>query len=159
MTLREIYRLGIEETERLRRGKPLETEELRLRAGLPPASMVMFTPPMPAIGATTQNAKPNIWDEKPGDQGDPITLDEKLDQVRAAGTAERGNSILWRESAAADSVTKINRSNHRRRGRPPVVISGQLSLADQPGLSLRKRAALLGVSRMTVLRRNRVKFK
>ncbi len=53
------------------------------------------------------------------------------------------------------AVTKIRTPNHRRRGRPRAAVPRQLSLADQEGLSLRKRAALMGVSRMTVWRWDR----
>ncbi len=74
-----------------------------------------------------------------------------------AGIMNQVETFSSGESVGGEGVTKINRSKHRRRGRPPVLVEGQLSLADQKGLSLRKRAAILGVSRMTVSRRDRKK--
>ena len=54
-------------------------------------------------------------------------------------------------------VSKIRASQHTGRGRPHLTVPRQLSLADQKGLSLRKRGVLLGVSAATVLRRDREK--
>jgi hypothetical protein len=134
MTLREIYRLGIEETERLRRGKPLETEELRHRAGLPPASTGIYS-------ACQEVAT--------------LLSDQLYVDIKPENTPTLALELLPKKTpGVSEAVTKIKRSNHKR-GRPLVVIPNQLSLADQPGLSLRKRAEILGVSRMTVLRRDR----
>jgi hypothetical protein len=56
-----------------------------------------------------------------------------------------------------EGVSKMPRLRHTRKGRPRLTVPRQLSLADQKGLSLRKRAVLLGISASTVLRRDREK--
>jgi hypothetical protein len=57
-----------------------------------------------------------------------------------------------------EGVSKMPRPHHTRKGRPRLTVPRQLSLADQQGLSLRKRGVLLGISAATVLRRDREKI-
>jgi hypothetical protein len=57
-----------------------------------------------------------------------------------------------------EGVSKMPRPHHIRKGRPRLTVPRQLSLADQQGLSLRKRGVLLGISAATVLRRDREKI-
>jgi hypothetical protein len=57
-----------------------------------------------------------------------------------------------------EGVSKMPRPHHTRKGRPRLTVPRQLSLADQQGLSLRKRGVLLGISAATVLRRDRAKI-
>ncbi len=98
-----------------------------------------------SVETTVVTSSPDIME--------PVTNNAIVDL--ANNTADLVINDVDNDSDTSEPVTKINKSNHRRRGRPPVVTPGQLSLADQLGLSLRKRAVILGVSRMTILRRDR----
>jgi hypothetical protein len=63
------------------------------------------------------------------------------------------------DGKAIECVSKINKTNDRHIGRPrlKIVIKDQMSFADLPKMSLRKRATLLGVSAATVMRMDRRK--
>ncbi len=64
--------------------------------------------------------------------------------------------LLGHTVIAPKAVSKIEPHHRRaRRGRPRAAVPEQMSLADQKGLSLRKRGVLLGISAATVLRRDR----
>jgi hypothetical protein len=92
-------------------------------------------------------------------EADPEPMPETLMETSEQPSIEPTPSIkVIRIVTTPAGVSKIPRRNHTRKGLHRLTAPRQLSLADQEGLSLRKRGVLLGVSAATVLRRDREKI-
>jgi hypothetical protein len=105
------------------------------------------------------NGGKTIIDNTGYKEADPEPLPETLREISERPSIEPVENVeVGGAPTTPEGVSKMPKPNHTRKGRPRLTTLQQLSLTDQQGLSLRKRAVLLGTSAATVLRRDRGKI-